>query len=180
MNKNNPSLNFLSCFRNIGKDIDLKIGTMLIIPAFLMLFLALPVSAQKTSGQISGNVTDQGGAALPDATVTATQVGTGIQRTVVTSDDGNYTISDLAVGVYRVAITKSGFKETIAEDVTVNVSTTTRQDFSLQVGQVGERVEITADAIQVETQAGSRIAFERKKLRSINAIAARRFRIQFF
>ncbi len=155
MNKNYPSLKFLSYFRSIGKDIDLKIGAMLIIPAFLMLFLALPVSAQKTSGQISGNVTDQGGAALPDATVTATQVGTGLQRTVTTSGEGNYTIPDLPIGLYKISVTKTGFKETVADNVTVNVSTSTRQDFSMQIGQVGERVEITADAVQVETQTGT-------------------------
>ncbi|MEP6900569.1 MAG: carboxypeptidase regulatory-like domain-containing protein [Actinomycetota bacterium] len=155
MNKNYPFLRLVSYLQNFGMDINLKIGTMLIIPAFLMLFLILPVAAQKTSGQISGNIADQGGAVVPDATVTATQVGTGLQRTVTTSGDGNYTIPDLPIGVYRVSVTKNGFKETIADNVTVNTSTSTRQDFAMQVGQVGERVEITADAIQVETQTGT-------------------------
>src|SRR5215213_10548033 len=155
MNKNYPSLKLIAYFKDFGKGINLRTGAMLIIPAFLMLFLALPVSAQKSSGQISGNVTDPGGAVLPDATVTVTQVGTGLQRTVTTNDDGNYTITDLPVGIYRVSVTKTGFKETFAENVTINVATTTRQDFSLLVGQVGERVEITADAVQVETQTGA-------------------------
>src|SRR5215213_263408 len=155
MNKNYPSLKLIAYFKDFGKGINLRTGAMLIIPAFLMLFLALPVSAQKSSGQISGNVTDPGGAVLPDATVTVTQVGTGLQRTVTTNDDGNYTITDLPIGVYRVSVTKTGFKETVAENVTINVATTTRQDFSLQVGQVGERVEVTADAVQVETQTGA-------------------------
>src|SRR5215213_6266834 len=155
MNKNYPSLKLIAYFKDFGKGINLRTGAMLIIPAFLMLFLALPVSAQKSSGQISGNVTDPGGAVLPDATVTVTQVGTGLQRTVTTNDDGNYTITDLPVGIYRVSVTKTGFKETFAENVTINVATTTRQDFSLQVGQVGETVTVQSSDVQVETQTGA-------------------------
>ena len=121
----------------------------------LVCFLSLPVLAQKTSGQISGTIFDAGGAALPDTTLVVTQVGTGLQRTVTSSSDGNYTVTDLPIGIYRVAVTKSGFKEAVVENLSVNVASITRQDVTLQVGGVGETVTITADAIQVETQTGA-------------------------
>ena len=82
---------------NIGL-VSLLLFTLLIFPGGL--------SAQTGStGQISGNVTDQNGAAVPEATITVTQSGTGIKRTVVASADGNYRIANLAIGAYKVVIT---------------------------------------------------------------------------
>ncbi|MGI8555137.1 MAG: carboxypeptidase regulatory-like domain-containing protein, partial [Pyrinomonadaceae bacterium] len=98
---------------------------------------------------------DAGGAAVPDTKIVVTQVGTGAQRTVSSSADGNYSAPDLPIGIYRVAVSKTGFKEAVVENVTVNVSSITRQDVTLQVGGIGETVTITADAIQVETQTGT-------------------------
>ncbi|MDQ3710662.1 MAG: Plug and carboxypeptidase regulatory-like domain-containing protein [Acidobacteriota bacterium] len=133
----------------------LKIGTMMAIVPFLCLILAMPTLAQKTSGQISGSVVDQSGAAVPETSITVIQVGTGIERTVTTSDEGVYTIPDLPIGTYRMSATRSGFKAAITENVVVNVATTTRQDLTLEVGSVDQQVTINADALQVETQTGA-------------------------
>src|SRR5829696_464967 len=121
----------------------------------LMLLLALSVPAQKTSGQINGSVLDPQGAAIPGATVEVTSAGTALQRTATTSDDGNFTVADLPIGIYRVAVTKSGFKQAVAESVTVNVSSVTRQDFNLEVGGVGETVTVQSSDVQVETETGA-------------------------
>lgn len=108
-----------------------------------------------TTGQITGNITDQSGAAVPDATVTVTQAGTGQTRNATTNEEGSYTISNLAVGTYRLSVSKSGFKETTVNEVVVNVATITRQAVALEIGQLTETVQITADAVQVETQTGT-------------------------
>ena len=121
----------------------------------LVLLLTSAVPAQKTSGQINGSVLDQQGAAVPAASVKVTQVDTGLKRTVMTSDDGNFSVTDLPIGTYRVAVSKTGFKETVAQNVTVNVSTVTRQDFSLEIGAIGEVVTIQSSDIQVETETGA-------------------------
>ena len=121
----------------------------------LVLLLTSAVPAQKTSGQINGSVLDQQGAAVPAASVKVTQVDTGLTRTVMTSDDGNFSVTDLPIGTYRVAVSKTGFKETVAQNVTVNVSTVTRQDFSLEIGAIGEVVTIQSSDIQVETETGA-------------------------
>ncbi|MEP7037933.1 MAG: carboxypeptidase regulatory-like domain-containing protein [Acidobacteriota bacterium] len=152
MNQTNPLQN--AAFRkNIPrKSFILKIGIVFLF----MMSLLTAISAQTvTTGQLTGNVTDQSGAVVPGATVTVTQVGTGEQRTATTSDDGNYTVPNLAVGTYRLNISKNGFKETAVGSVLVSVANVTRQNVSLEIGQLSEVVEITADAVQVQTQTGT-------------------------
>lgn len=155
MNKMHPFQKPITRKINLPRKTILKIGVMMAMMPFLCLLLAIPTLAQKTSGQISGSVVDQSGAAVPEAAITVTQVGTGIQRTVTTSSEGVYTIPDLPIGTYRMSATKNGFKVAITENVVVNVATTTRQDLTLEVGSVDQQVTITADAIQVETQTGA-------------------------
>ncbi|MGH9941224.1 MAG: carboxypeptidase regulatory-like domain-containing protein [Pyrinomonadaceae bacterium] len=121
----------------------------------LVLLLALPSAAQKSSGQITGAVVDQSGAALPDATITVTNVGTGLKREVRTSDDGIYSVTDLPIGSYRISAVQSGFKESVVENVTVNVATTTRQDVTMQVGDVGEKIDIVATDLQIQQDTGA-------------------------
>ena len=129
---------------------------LIVFSIMSLLILQTAILAQTaTTGQISGNIADQSGAVIPDATVTATQVGTEAQRSVTTSDDGNYSIPNLAVGVYRITVTKNGFKETSVGNVVVNVASVTRQNVALEIGQLSEVVEVTADAIQVQTQTGA-------------------------
>ncbi|HYY43181.1 MAG TPA: carboxypeptidase regulatory-like domain-containing protein, partial [Pyrinomonadaceae bacterium] len=81
--------------------------------------------------------------------------GTGLRREVQTNEDGNYTVPDLQPGVYNISATHAGFKEALVANVTVNVSTTTRQDLTMQIGDIGEKVDIVASEIQVETETGA-------------------------
>ena len=117
--------------------------------SWLVLTIALPVYGQKSTGQISGTVLDQNGAAVPDTIVKVTQVGTNLVREVKTSADGNYTVADLPNGEYRVTATRTGFKEAIIDKVIVNVAVTTNQDINMEVGGVGEKVEIVASEVQI-------------------------------
>ncbi|HEU4597641.1 MAG TPA: carboxypeptidase regulatory-like domain-containing protein [Pyrinomonadaceae bacterium] len=138
-----------------GRVVRLADLLMLALVPCLLLLLALPTYAQKSSGQITGEVVDQNGAALPNTKVTVTQVETNLTRDVNTNQDGIYSVPDLPIGTYRVSATHGGFKETVVEGVTVNVSTTTRQDFTMQVGEVGERVDIVAESVQIQQETGT-------------------------
>jgi hypothetical protein len=131
-----------------------KVGLVLMFFMSIFLFPAGLLAQTGTTGQISGNVTDQAGAAVPGATVTVTSVGTGAKRTAQTTGDGNYSIVNVDIGVYKLSVSGTGFKATTVSNVTVNVSNTTRQDVSLQPGGITETVNIEADAVQVETQTG--------------------------
>lgn len=129
---------------------------------FFLLFLLVPLlfsietfAQTGTTGQITGNVTDQNGAVVPDATITLTQVETSAKRTLTTNSDGNYSASNIAIGIYRLSVTKTGFKETSVSNVVVNVSNVTRLDVTLQTGAINEVVNVTADNVQIETQSGA-------------------------
>ena len=65
--------------------------------------------SQAETGSISGTVSDQSGAIVPQATVTATNVATGIVRTVQTGSEGQYVLPELSPGVYNVNVTSNGF-----------------------------------------------------------------------
>lgn len=121
-----------------------------------MMFFPFALSAQTgTSGQITGNVADQNGAVITGAMISLVQVETGAKRTSMSNEDGNYSISNLAIGTYRISVTKDGFKETSISNVVINVSNVTRQDIFMEAGAVTEVVNITADAVQIESQSGT-------------------------
>ncbi|MDP3001492.1 MAG: carboxypeptidase-like regulatory domain-containing protein, partial [Bryobacterales bacterium] len=77
----------------------------------LALCLGAPLAvAQTTNASIVGIVTDSSGAAVPNATVTVTNTGTGVNRVVTTNEAGAYTLSPLIPGGYEARVTNSGFK----------------------------------------------------------------------
>lgn len=150
MSKVNPSL----AVREVRRGVS-RARALWALASCVVLLLALTAQAQKTSGQITGSVVDEKGAALPDTTVVITQTGTGLKREAQTNADGIYTVQDLPPGVYQISATHAGFKEVVVASVTVNVSTTTRQDMTMQVGAVTEKVDIVAADVQVETETGT-------------------------
>ena len=105
--------------------------------------------AQKITGDIEGNVTDSSGAVVPSASVTATNVDTGLVRTANTSGSGNYRINDLAIGNYKITAEAAGFK-TVVRTATIQAGALTHADFSLSVGQRTETVEVEGAAPLVE------------------------------
>ena len=118
----------------------------------VQLLLAIPLAqAQQYSGSINGTVTDSSGAAVSGASVTVTNIATNATYTAKTSTQGNYSVPQLPVGKYRVDIEQSGFKQFVADDVEVHVSTPSTVDAKLQVGAVTEKVTVEADAVEVQT-----------------------------
>ena len=116
----------------------------------LLLALASTLPAQTFRGTILGTVTDPNGAVVPNATVTAKNVGTAIERTTATDGFGNYTIAELPTGAYEVKVQSSGFQTTTVSGVVVEVSGDRRVDVSLAVAGANTTVIIAA-ANQVET-----------------------------
>ena len=98
----------------------------------LVLLASLPALAQKITGDISGDVTDSSGAVVPNATVTADNLGTNQSRTITTSNSGNYRITDLAIGKYKVTASAQGFK-TVVQNAEVLAGSVVHADFKLSV-----------------------------------------------
>lgn len=128
-------------------------GARMVRFAVLAILLAIPLTAvaQSTTATIVGTITDQGGATMPGAEVTARNVNTGLTRTAKSGDDGAYRLEFLPVGNYALEVTIAGFKKAYQSDIVLQVNDTARVDVSLTVGQVTETVTITDTVAQVNT-----------------------------
>jgi hypothetical protein len=127
---------------------------ILAVFAVLGFLLTIPsgVNGQNTTATIIGTVSDSNEQQIPNAKVTARNIETGLTRTVMTGEDGNYRIEFLPVGNYSIEIeASSGFKKAFRSDIVLQVNDTARVDFALEVGQVNETVTITDETPQINT-----------------------------
>ncbi len=108
--------------------------------------------AQLNRGTLTGAVTDPSGAVVPGVKLTATHVETGTSSTTVTSESGSYTIPALQIGLYRIEFVAPSFKKGIVNQVELAAGATLRQDMVLQIGAVGESVQVNAQASPLETE----------------------------
>jgi hypothetical protein len=119
----------------------------------LALVLATSVNGQTAFGTMTGLVTDQTDAAVPEADVTVTNLATGLTYTVKSDPStGVFRVEQLPPGRYKVEVSKSGFKKSVRESVTVNAGVISRVDFKLEVGQQTETMTIEAGAQLVSTE----------------------------
>jgi Carboxypeptidase regulatory-like domain len=109
----------------------------------LLAAITISAQAQTFTGSISGTVTDQAGAVVPNATVTLTAVGTGLTRTTETNSNGEYNSSSLQPGAYNINVTASGFSATEIS-IQLAVAQEARVDAQLKIGLKGEIVQISA------------------------------------
>lgn len=114
--------------------------------ACVLLALATPLFAQGLQTAVVGLVRDASGGVIPGATVTVTNRATGVVRTTVTDADGSYSVASLVAGAYDVSVELPGFKTAVRQDVPVQSDTSVRADFTLEVGGVGETIEVQAPA----------------------------------
>jgi hypothetical protein len=117
----------------------------------LLLSVVIPGHSQTFRGSINGTVTDQTGAALAGAVVKATDTGTGIVLTTVTTAEGQYSFQDMPPGTYQVAVTASGFTPTTVDKIPVTAGAIYTLPVTLKVGQQATAVEVSAAAITVDT-----------------------------
>jgi len=122
----------------------LAIFTMSALAAFGILNVS--AQSQALNGQIEGVVTDVNGAAIPNATVTGRNIGTGAERTVTTDSSGVYRLPLLPLGTYRVTVEAPNFKRLVREGITIVTGQTATVDINLEAGGVSETVTITSDA----------------------------------
>ena len=123
--------------------------------ALLSLVVASSGFSQTTSTTILGTVTDPSGAAVVGAKVTATNVRTQVKREDVTTSTGDYSFPLLDIGEYSVSVEANGFKTAARTGLTLQINEKLRADFTLQVGQVSERVEVTGAVTALKTDEAS-------------------------
>jgi len=117
--------------------------------AFLL--CTVPVWGQATT-TLTGSVLDPSGAAIPNATITIENQGTKASREVVSDAQGLYAFYQVTPGPYRVIARSPGFSDVVVNDVRLLVSTPATVNITFEkVGTVATTVEVTADAVQVNT-----------------------------
>lgn len=121
---------------------------------FVLCFLGIVSAtwAQSVStSQISGTVTDATGATVPAAQVRLIQTETGQNRLVTSGSDGSFLFPNLAIGAYRMEVSKPGFATYVQTGIVLNVNTNPIINATLKIGAVSEQVTVQAEAVAVET-----------------------------
>jgi hypothetical protein len=121
---------------------------------FAAIAVFMPVSGLRaqSAAQIQGSIQDPSGSAVPRAVVKATQTETGAVRTTTSDTDGTYVLTNLAIGPYRLEISKPGFSTYIQTGIVLQIESQSTVDVSLKVGDVKEEVKVEAGTALVETQ----------------------------
>src|SRR3954468_16904713 len=112
--------------------------------------IARPLSAQVLYGSIVGSVTDASGAAMPGATVTIEQTETKLTRELVTDAGGVYHFTAVPSGTYTVSVKMNGFR-TFSRSVPVTLNSVARVDIKLEIGQLTESVQVSAESPVLQT-----------------------------
>ncbi|HVE56306.1 MAG TPA: TonB-dependent receptor, partial [Pyrinomonadaceae bacterium] len=125
----------------------------LLLVFLVICFQALLSFGQGTSGKIVGTVSTADGA-VPGATIVITDNQTAKERTVVSSSEGTFEVSQLEFGTYTVKITASGYKTFVASDVKIDAGREYPLNALLEAGNITEQVTITAGAEQINSSNG--------------------------
>jgi outer membrane receptor protein involved in Fe transport len=117
-----------------------------------LFILTAVLLAQSERANLTGSVTDPSGAPIASATVIVIHLDTNTTAAVKTTPGGDYNVSNLSPGRYRVEMSAGGFKRFVREDVTLTAAGTVRLDAQLSLGQLTETVQVTAAVAQVQTE----------------------------
>ena len=122
------------------------------VALLFLIFLSIDVAAWAgITGSISGSVLDSSGALVPRVQVIATEVTTNVAFKTLTNDSGSYSFLALPVGEYRLEAQAAGFKSYEQVGIKLDANDALRLDISLQIGQPSQTVEVSANAVHVDT-----------------------------
>src|SRR5689334_17219318 len=105
---------------------------------------AFGATAFGQTAQITGRISDQGGAVINKARVTVTNEGNGFKRETSSNEEGYFTVPSLQPGAYQVSIQKEDFKPVLQTGPVLQVEQVARLDYTLQTGTVTDTVEVQA------------------------------------
>src|SRR5947208_378250 len=122
------------------------------IGAALIFLLVASAWGQDINAGIRGTVSDPSGAVVTGATVTATNVGTGYTRVVVTDSTGGYTFTLLPVGTYELTVAMTGFKKYTRTGILLSVNQVASVNITLEIGSTTQQVDVKESEVVVNTQ----------------------------
>ena len=113
--------------------------------------LAASLSGQSFTGTIFGTVKDSTAAVIPGAALEIINTATNLHTQIRSDASGNFLAASLPPGTYTLAATAAGFKRFVQEGIILQVQQQARVDVTLTVGEVTDSVQVSADAVQLET-----------------------------
>ncbi|MBV8707283.1 MAG: TonB-dependent receptor, partial [Acidobacteriaceae bacterium] len=111
--------------------------------------------AQVSTAELSGTVLDPSGAAVANAKVTATATATNLAHSTISESNGDYVISLLPPGDYTVTVETPGFRKLVQNGVSLQINQQANLDFTLQIGDVTQTLEVTGQAPLLESESSS-------------------------
>ncbi len=137
--------------RKFRKGLNLSaVGFMLLLLSGAWLIFPSVTLAQKFTAAINGTVSDPSGAVVPQATVTLRNTQTGVERSTVTNEAGNYVYVDVLPGRYTLKVAKEGFSTATQPEFEMYVNQTATFDMALSVGAATTEVTVRAAAATIQ------------------------------
>jgi hypothetical protein len=124
--------------------------------ALLVSCLAVPAYAQFETATVVGTVRDSSGGVVPDAKVTLTNTQTGVSTERMSDANGSFEFFTVRIGTYLLSAEKAGFSIALVDNIQVTVGARQRVDLTMAIGQVSEKVEVSANAVLLQTDSSDR------------------------
>ena len=141
--------------RNLAREEKLRMTRFCLVLAFA-LSIATNAWAQFETGNVVGTIKDSTGAVVPAAKVTLTNVETGVTSEKSTDANGLYEFFTVRPGTYVVTAEKAGFSIALVDNVQLTVGARQRVDLTMAVGQLSEKVEVSASTVLLQTDSSDR------------------------
>src|ERR1700732_2772606 len=122
---------------------------------FLGLLFFAELHAQSTHASLTGRVTDPKKAVITGASVTVINTGTGIHYPGITNETGEYYVTDLPPGRYRIEVEKLGFKAVIQSGVILHVQDALEVNFEMMLGSASESVTVAGESSPIDTESST-------------------------
>jgi hypothetical protein len=126
-------------------------GKYLVVVLVCLVFAGL-LSAQTGNGTITGVVTDPTGAVVANAAIEVKNTETGVVSRAVSTDTGNYTVTQLPIGSYELNATVQGFKQYTRKNLTLSAAQIMRVDIPLEIGASSEAVTVSSESTLLKTE----------------------------
>lgn len=147
--------------------------TLFVLVVTACFLCGFSVANAQNVGSLQGVVTDSAGAVVSGATAKLVDLASAAERSTTSDGTGSYSFPQLNPGIYRLEVTKDGFKTHVEERVTILVATPTKLDISLEVGTVTQTVMVESTAVpNLNTQdATVGNAFEENQVKTLPFLA---------
>jgi hypothetical protein len=141
---------------------------------------ALSIFAQSERGTITGAIRDSSGAVVPAAKISLRNAATNVNIEAVSNDQGEYTVPSLSPGAYSVRVEKQGFRPSVTSGINLDAAQTVRTDVTLEVGSSTQAIEVTASAVQLQTEdAKSSVTLQNKLVDDLPLVVGGTIRTPF-